>query len=99
MIIRNPSDKKVPYRNSLTFSVEAFGDGLTYQWQKDNMNLQSPNDNKFKGILTMMLTVNDVQSEDAGTYSCEVTDETQKSVTSNEAILIVGRYLNLCTLL
>ena len=93
MITKNPSDKKVPHGNSATFSVEAFGDGLTYQWQKNNMSLQPTNGSKFEGVDTMTLTVNDVQIEDIGTYRCVVTNETGNSVTSNEVILIVGNLL------
>ena len=96
MITINPSDKKVLHGNSATFSMEVFGDGLTYQWQKNNMSLQ-PNGGKFEGVDTMTLTVNDVQSEDAGIYSCVVTQSdggTESSVTSNEVTLTVGKLLH-----
>ena len=59
------------------------------------MNLQSSNDNKFEGVLMMTLTVNDVQSEDAGTYRCVVTNGAGHNVTSNQATLTVGKYHNL----
>ena len=93
MITKHPSDKKVPHRNSATFSVEASGDGLTYQWQKNNMSLQPTNDNKFEGVFTMTLTVNDVQSEDMVIYRCVVSNVTGNNITSNEATLIVGKYI------
>ena len=80
----------VPEGTSATFSVEASGDGLSYQWQRDNMSLQQDNENKFEGVHTMTLTVNNVQVGDAGTYRCVVTNGAGDNVTSNEANLTVG---------
>ena len=95
MITKNPSDKKVPHGNSATFSVAAFGDGLTYQWQKNNMSLQTTNGSKFEGVDTMTLTVNDVDIQDSGTYRCVVTNGTGNNVISNQATLKVGKHHNL----
>ena len=95
MITKNPSDKKVPHRNLATFSVAAFGDGLTYQWQKNNMSLQPTNGSKFEGVDTMTLTVNDVDIQDSGTYRCVVTNGTGNNVISNQATLTVGKHHNL----
>ena len=54
------------------------------------MSLQQDNDNKFEGVSTMTLTVNDVQVGDTGTYRCVVTNGAGDSVTSGEATLTVG---------
>ena len=93
MITKHPSDKKVSHGNSTAFFVEAIGDGLTYQWQKNNMSLQPTNGKKFEGVDTMTLTVNDVDIQDSGTYRCVVTNGTGNNVISNEVTLTVGKLL------
>ena len=49
----------------LTFTVEAQGDLLTYQWQKDGANIPGANSNVF--------TIPSATTADEGAYSCLIT--------------------------
>lgn len=90
-ISTHPTNKvNVSQGNSTSFSVTAMGEELTYQWQKNGMNLENNNASKFEGVVTMKLTVNDVQVQDAGRYKCVVTNGAGDNVTSREATLSVG---------
>lgn len=71
-----------------TFSVEATGGDLTYQWQKDGMNL-AVTAGLLEGVNTPMLRVLDAQGSDEGSYSCVVTNGAGDSETSNVAFLAV----------
>lgn len=58
------------------YSVTATGDGLTYQWQKDNVDLP--------GETNATLTLSGLVPSDAGDYRCVITG-TCGSITSNAA--------------
>ena len=86
----HPSSKTVSQEGSVTFSVIASGDELTYQWQKNGINISS-NGTKFKGVSKAVLTIRDARTEDVGMYKCIVFNGAGDSVTSNEATLTVGK--------
>lgn len=74
-----------------TFSVEATGGGLTYQWKKNGVSLMEMA-GKLEGVNAPMLMVLDAQIGDEGSYSCVVTNGAGDSETSNEAFLFtVGK--------
>ena len=73
-----------------TFTVEATGDGRTYQWQRGDSNLMEMPD-MLVGVTTATLMVLDAQDDDEGSYRCVVTNGAGDSVTSNEAMLTVGK--------
>ena len=72
-----------------TFIVVASGDELTYQWQRDGVNLTDVTD-QIMGVATGMLTVMSAQDADEGAYSCLITNGAGDSVESNSANLTVG---------
>ena len=77
-----------------TFSVEATGGGLTYQWRRNGDSL-SEVAGKLEGVNSPMLMVLDAQVGDEGFYSCVVTNGAGDSETSNEAFLFtVGKLSN-----
>ena len=74
-----------------TFSVEAMGGGLTYQWRRDGNSL-SEVAGKLEGVDSPTLLVLDAQIGDEGFYSCVVTNGAGDSEISNEAFLFtVGK--------
>ena len=89
-IITHPYDQTVAEGDSVTFSVDASGDGLTYQWQRNGMNIE-PRIRKFEGISNHTLIVNNVQVEDTGLYKCIVYNEAGDGTTSDEAILQISK--------
>ena len=68
-----------------TFSVTATGDSLTYQWQKDGIDITDTADT-YSGTTTATLTVLSVEVANEGSYSCVVNG----TVNSTSAQLTVG---------
>ena len=72
--------------DTATLSVDATGEGLTYQWKKDGVSLtEIPG--RLEGVNTPTLRVVDAQMGDEGFYSCVITNGAGDSVTSDEAFL------------
>ncbi len=65
---------------SATFAVEATGDNISYQWQKDNADIQ--------GATSATYTINSTTTGDAGDYTCVVSG-TCGTVTGDAATLTV----------
>ena len=72
------------------FSVNASGDGLIYQWQRNGTDILR-NDSRFEGVSKAVLTINGAKVDDAGKYKCIVFNGAGDSVTSNESTLTVGK--------
>ena len=89
-ISRHPTNRTVAEGGTTNFSVNASGDGLTYQWQRNGLNIPG-NDSRFEGVSMAMLIVKDVQVDINGTYKCIVFNGAGDSVTSNEATLTVSK--------
>ncbi|MBD8033039.1 immunoglobulin domain-containing protein [Solibacillus sp. A46] len=80
-IITQPSNQTITAGGSATFTVTATGDAtLSYQWQKGGINIV--------GATSASLTINNLQTSDAGDYTVVVTNEIG-NVTSNAATLSI----------
>jgi sugar lactone lactonase YvrE len=79
-ITSQPSSRSVAPGQPVTFTVEAFGTGLTYQWLK--------NDAAIPGATASSYTIAAAQAADAGTYTVRVTGS-GGSVVSAPAVLAV----------
>ena len=71
------------------FRVEATGDDLQFQWQKDHDNIYDY-DKKYCGTDTNTLHIGMVDKGDEGRYRCLVKNYVEK-VASNDADLTVGK--------
>ena len=75
--------------SDVSFSVTATGTApLSYQWQKDGVDLTDGG--SITGATTATLTITGVMESNEGGYRCVVTN-TAGMVTSNTAILTVGK--------
>ncbi len=90
IITTHPFDQTVSEGGSVTFSVNALGDGLTYQWQRNGANVPGNNSN-FEGVSTAVLKIKVVEVDDAGMYRCIVFNGAGDNVISNEVTLIVSK--------
>ena len=73
---------------NVCLSVIATGTApLSYQWQKDEVNLTDGG--RIKGASTSTLSITAVQKSDEGGYTCEVTN-TAGTVTSKTSMLNLG---------
>ena len=92
-ITSHPMNVTVNVSDTATLSVDATGEGLTYQWKRDGVSLtEMPG--KLEGVNTPTLRVVDAQMGDEGIYSCVITNGAGDSVTSDEAFLeTIGVFL------
>jgi len=75
------NDTEIEEGDNVSFTVNATGDELQYQWFKDGQPLD--------GETGSTLTILDAQLDNSGNYSCEVSNESG-SVISNEVGLTVS---------
>ena len=94
-ITRSPESQSVSTGADISFSVEATGDDLHFQWQRDGVDIVS-NDSRFHYNYTRRtstLQIHRVQKSDKGHYRCLVKNPVKKSgVLSKEAELAVGKF-------
>ena len=74
----------------MAFHVEATGDELHFQWQRNHSDLDDGN--RCCGTLTNTLRIIDVEVGDKGRYRCLVKNSVGKEF-SHEAFLIVSKLI------
>ncbi len=83
-----PVNRVVALAGSASFSILATGSNpLSYQWQKNNTNLN--NGGHYSGCLTATLTITGATSNDVASYRC-VTSNAFGGATSSSALLTLG---------
>ncbi len=86
LTITNPDDATRCEGENVTFGVTATGTGpLTYVWKKGTTTLSD--DAGITGSTTNTLTISDIVADDAGAYTCEVTDACGNTEVSNAGVL------------
>ena len=75
---------------NVEFSIEATGENLQFQWQKDGSNLV--NTGKYRGIYTDSLDIVAVEGSDEGDYRCLVENDVGR-LFSDVALLSFGKLL------
>ncbi len=84
-----PVDATVNAGDDASFTVEASGSDLTYQWLKDGVALTDGGN--ISGATTATLTISNAAAADAGDYTVEVTGGCANgTVTSDPATLTIG---------
>ncbi|MCC8080973.1 MAG: hypothetical protein LIO80_02990 [Lachnospiraceae bacterium] len=86
-ITLQPSDYTGLAGSTATFTVEATGTGMTYQWQYMSVGGTTWHDSGMSGATTATLSVPVTEVRDGQQYRCIVTDENGNSVISEAAIL------------
>ena len=89
-ITQHPENKLVATGTSTTFTVEASGDDLHFQWKKDGKDLHDGN--KYCGTNTHTLHIKDVEKSDKRSYQCLVKNDVGEKL-SQEADLGVGKFV------
>lgn len=92
VINTQPDDLSVCVGEEASFTVNAQATlqnvKVHYQWMKDGAPLQD--EGRFSGTKTNTLKIENVQTQDAGKYSCKVTAEySNKSAMTNDAELMI----------
>ena len=71
MVTQDPENQSVVTgAEAATFQIEATGDDLIFQWQKNGSDLQDGSN--YSGINTHTLKIQQVKKSDAGHYRCHV---------------------------
>ena len=83
----NRSPTKTPIGGNITFSVDANGTGLTYQWQKQDANGTWVN---IGGATASSYAINSVQAIHAGTYRVAITNASGGTTYSSNSVLNVS---------
>jgi len=78
IINQQPLPNAVCTGNNATFSVNAIGAGLTYQWMK--------NGNPMTGDTNSILTLHNVSVLDTGLYSCQMTNTCGSQMNTGSAL-------------
>ena len=98
-ITQGPESQSVANGTDATFRVEATGDDLQFQWQKNERNIID-NESRFKVSKTKdtsTLRIRCVQKSDKGHYRCLVKNPVEKRGNpSKEANLSVCKFFFFC---
>ena len=69
----------------VSFTCEAEG-ATSYQWEKQNGNISSD----ATGVTTTVLTISNIQPDDAGNYRCEASNASGSSYSEYASLSING---------
>ena len=90
-VTQHPSCQSVPTGAQATFTTEATGDDLIFQWQKNTSDVH--NGSNYSGTDTNTLSIRQVKKSDEGYYRCLVKNEVKRDgEVSEEAKLTVCEY-------
>ena len=90
-IVTDPSDYKGIVGETAEFTVEATGEGLTYQWEYCNAGSAKWRTSSMEGSTEATIKVPVGTWRDGQKYRCVVKDEAGNTVTSKEAVMTVGK--------
>ena len=90
-ITQHPKDKSVAPGADVAFQVEATGDNLHFQWQKNHSDLDD-DDKGCCGTHTNTLHIVEVETSHKGRYRCLVKNCVGKKF-SDEPFLTVSKFL------
>ncbi len=91
-IVTQPKNVTVASGKTATFTVEAEGEGLTYQWQYSANSGVTWVKSSGSGNATDTIKITSASSRDGYMYRCVVTDSNGSSLTSEGAKLSVGTF-------
>ena len=87
-VTEHPKNQSVPTGEEATLTVEASGNNLKFQWQKNGRDVH--NDSNYSGTDTNTLGIQQAKKSHAGCYRCLVKNEVKKDgEISEEAKLTV----------
>lgn len=90
LITKQPEDVMAAVNETVTFSIAATGEGLTYQWQYRDTSTNGWKNSTIGNPTTTALSVVAETRRDGYRYRCIITDENGNTVTSNAATLTVA---------
>ena len=98
VITRHPESQSIATRTGTVFRVEATGDELQFQWQKDGIDIDhsEPRFQCNSAGTVSTLHIKDTSKSDKGHYRCLITNPVEKKgILSTEADLLVCKSVTL----
>ena len=98
VITRHPESQTIATRTDTVFRVEATGEKLQFQWQKDGIDIDhsEPRFQCNSAGTVSTLHIKDTSKSDKGHYRCLITNPVEKKgMLSAEANLLVGKSVTL----
>ena len=98
IITRHPESQSIATRADAVFRVEATGDELQFQWQKDGIDIDhsKPRFQCNSAGTVSTLHIKDTSKSDKGHYRCLITNPVEKKeMLSTEANLLVCKSVTL----
>ncbi len=93
-VVASPEDQTACPGDMRSFSVDASGTGLVYEWQFEDAQgggyVILSDDDHYSGVATATLVVTDIDSTHAGEYQCRVAGECGSPTLSEVATLTVN---------
>ena len=89
-ITQHPKHRTAVTGTKVTFCVEAKGDDLKFQWQKDGMDLD---DDHIRGADPKTLSIQSVQKSDKGCYRCLVKNAVDSKLSSESELSVCKLHL------
>ena len=89
-ITAQPSDYTGRVGGTAKFTIEATGEGLSYQWQYQNSNVADWSNSLQSGNKTNELSVPVTAGRNGQKYRCVITDANGHSVVSGSAAIVVS---------
>ncbi|MDY2627964.1 MAG: immunoglobulin domain-containing protein [Lachnospiraceae bacterium] len=89
-IVSQPVDYIGEVGTNAVFTIGATGEGLSYQWQYQNVGSTSWRDSSQNGSRTAQMTIPITEARDGQKYRCIVTDKNGDSVISDTVKIQVG---------
>ena len=93
-VVQHPENQSVIPGKNVNFSIEATGDNLQFQWQKNVSDLSEGD--KYLGVNTDTLHIVAVEGSDEGDYRCLVENDVGR-LFSDVAVLSFGKLLATAT--
>ena len=90
-ITRHQENKSVATGADITMTVQATGDNLHYQWQKDGIDLSNDDRHRDTGTHTLRI-VKMEKSDNKASYRCLVKNEIGEKF-SKDAVLTVSKFV------
>ena len=89
-IYKQPTDYTGAVGDTAEFNITAYGEGLTYQWQYQNVGTDFWQNSGMTGNKTNTVSIPITTARDGQKYRCVVTDISGNTATSNAATLHVS---------
>ena len=90
-VVQHPENQSIIPGKDIDFSIEATGDNLQFQWQKNGSDLSDGD--KYHGVHTDTLHIMRVTEGDKGCYRCLVMNNVETKF-SHEALLTESELVN-----